>query len=223
MLSYEKTLMGDTMILYLIRHGESTSNVLKTFTGQLDAPLTELGHKQADCICRYFLGIHIDRIYASDLSRAYETALPLSKISRVPVEKHAAFREIRGGKWEGERFAELTDRYAEDYALWRTDLKNARPTGGESIREIYERTTKAVDAIVGSHPDETVVIATHAVPIRAMLTSWLFGSVEGIDSTAWVPNASITKVAYKDGVFKPLEIGITSHLEDMITNLPDKI
>lgn len=209
--------------IYLIRHGESTSNVHKTFTGQQDAPLTALGHKQADCISRYFLGIHIDRIYASDLSRAYETAVPLSKVSRVPIEKNAAFREINGGKWEYEKFTELTDLYPEDYACWRYDLCNARPTGGESIREICKRTTEAVDGIAYAHPGETVVIATHAVPIRVMLSKWLTGGIEEIDKTAWVPNASITKVEYKDGVYTPLEIGITSHLADMITNLPDKI
>ncbi len=211
------------MIIYLIRHGESTSNVDKTFTGQLDAQLTDLGRRQAAAIASFFLGKHIDRIYASDLSRAYETALPLSKISRVPVEKNAAFREIYGGKWEGEKFAELQYMYPADYALWRNDIGNARPTGGESIREIANRTTKAVEEIVKAHPGETIVIASHAVPIRAMLNCWLTGGVEDMQDTAWLPNASISKVEYKDGKFIPVEMGITEHLQDMITNLPDKI
>lgn len=211
------------MIIYLIRHGESESNVAKTFTGQLDAPLTDLGRRQAAAIASYFLGKHIDRIYASDLSRAYETALPLSKISRVPIEKNAAFREIYGGKWEGEKFAELQYMYPADYALWRNNIGAARPTGGESIREIALRTTKAVQQIAKAHPHETIVIASHAVPIRAMLNTWLTGGVEDMQNTAWVPNASISKVEYKDGVFTPVEMGITDHLADMITNLPDKI
>ena len=209
--------------LYLIRHGESTSNVDKTFTGQMDAALTELGRKQAACIASYFLGKHIDRIYASDLSRAYETALPLSKISRVPVEKNAAFREIYGGKWEGEKFAELQDMYPEDYALWRNDIGNARPTEGESIREVAKRTTQAAEAIAEKHPGETIVIATHACPIRVMLSTWKNGGVEDMQGTAWVPNASISKVIYENGAFTPVEMGITEHLADMITNLPDKI
>ena len=41
--------------------------------------------------------------------------------------------------------------------------------------------------------------------------------------TAWVPNASISKVIYENGAFTPVEMGITEHLADMITNLPDKI
>jgi len=194
------------MILYLIRHGESTSNVHKTFTGQQDAPLTDLGHKQADAICRYFLGIHIDRIYASDLSRAFETARPLSMVSRVPIKKNTAFREINGGQWEYKKFAELTDLYPEDYALWRSDLRNARPTGGESIREISKRVCDEVDRIAKIHPDETVVIATHALPIRVMLSNWLAGGVEEIGRIDWVPNASITKVAYKDGIYTTIDL-----------------
>lgn len=209
--------------LYLIRHGESVSNVNKTFTGQLDAPLTEMGHKQAGCIASYFLGKHIDRIYASDLSRAYETALPLSKISRVPIEINTAFREIYGGKWEGEKFAELSNMYPEDYAVWRNDLCNARPTGGESIREIALRACEAVEAIVRSHPRETIVIATHAIPVRVMLSTWLTGDLSDMQRTSWVSNASISKVEYADGKFTPIEMGITAHLADMVTTLPDKI
>lgn len=210
-------------MLYLIRHGESTSNVDKTFTGQQNAALTELGHRQAACIQSYFLGIHIDRIYTSDLCRAYDTALPLARTHRVMLETTPALREINGGKWEGEKFALLEDLYPEDYALWRSDIGNSRPTGGESVREICTRVCEAVETIVCAHPEETIVIATHAVPIRVMLTKWLTGDVFGMQNIPWVPNASISKIAYENGQFRPLEIGITSHLEGMITNLPSKI
>ena len=210
-------------MLYLIRHGESTSNVNKTFTGQGNAPLTELGHQQAACIQSYFLGIHIDRILASDLSRAMDTAMPLSKVSRVPVEPMIALREINGGKWEGEMFDKLQDLYPEDYALWRSNIGAARPTGGESIEEICDRVCSAVEEIVLAHPEETIVIATHAVPIRVMLTKWLTGDISRMQEIPWVPNASITKIDTENGQFKPVEIGITTHLAGRITNLPGKI
>ena len=210
-------------MLYLIRHGESTSNVDKTFTGQQNALLTELGHRQAACIQSYFLGIPVDRILSSDLKRAYDTALPLSRVSRVPIESTAALREIYGGKWEGERFVDLQYLYPDDYALWRYDIGAARPTDGESIVEISQRVCDAVEAFVRTHPEENIVITTHAVPIRVMLTIWLTGGVSGMQDIPWVPNASISKVDFVNGQFVPVEIGITTHLEGMITNLPGKI
>ena len=211
------------MILYLIRHGESTSNIAGTFTGQLEADLSEQGLRQAGCIQNYFLGKHIDKIYASDLSRAYNTVLPLSKVSRVPIETDENLREIYGGKWEGERFTELCNLFPEDYACWRHDISNCRCTGGESIRELLRRVSDTVERIAVAHSNETVVVATHATPIRVLLTKWLTGDAFDMQSVSWVPNASITKVEYKDGVFTPVEIGITDHLESMITNLPNQI
>lgn len=210
-------------MLYLIRHGESTSNVDKTFTGQQNAALTERGHRQAACIGSYFLGIHIDKILSSDLIRAYDTALPLAKTHRVEIEATPALREINGGKWEGEKFAELENLYPEDYALWCSDIGAARPTDGESIREVCQRVCTAVEKIVEENPEATIVIATHAVPIRVMLTKWLTGDVKAMQEIPWVPNASISKVAYENGKFIPVEIGITGHLDGMITNLPSKI
>jgi broad specificity phosphatase PhoE len=209
--------------IYLIRHGESQSNVDKTFTGQMNAPLSDLGRRQAAAIATFFPGKQIDRIYASDLSRAYETAQPLSALCGVPIEQNIAFREIYGGKWEGEKFAELEFLYPEDYALWRSDIGKGCPTDGEPFTEVAKRATQAVEEIVKEHPDETIVIASHAGPIRAMLATWISGSLENMEGTAWVPNASISVVEYKDGKFTPVEMGITEHLADMITNLPDQI
>ena len=90
-------------------------------------------------------------------------------------------------------------------------------------QDIAKRTCRAQEAIVRQHHGETIVIATHAVPVRVMLSMWLTGDLSGLQETAWVSNASISKVEYADGKFTPVEMGITSHLADMITNLPDKI
>ena len=105
--------------LYLIRHGESYSNLNGDYTGQQDSMLTETGYKQASCILSYFNGIHIDAIYTSDLARAYETALPISKVHRVPVFKKKELREIYGGQWEGVVFSQISSLFPEDYAILR--------------------------------------------------------------------------------------------------------
>ena len=60
--------------LIVVRHGQSVSNLQKRFTGQHETDLTELGHLQAENTARFLDDCHIDKIYASDLSRAMETA-----------------------------------------------------------------------------------------------------------------------------------------------------
>jgi len=64
-------------MLYFVRHGESESNLNKTFAGsQVDALLTEKGREQARETAQVIInsGIKFDRIISSPLKRAYETA-----------------------------------------------------------------------------------------------------------------------------------------------------
>lgn len=211
------------MTLYLIRHGESHSNLRGEFTGQVDSPLTELGHQQADSILSYFLGIHIDRIYSSDLQRAYDTVLPISKTHRVPITTMKELREINGGDWQQIRFVDLNDLYPDEYKVWRYDIGNSRCPKGESVREVCQRVCGAISQIAKEHEGETVVIGLHAVPIRTALTYWLTGDVSNMAQVGWVPNASVSKIEYKDGVFTPVDIGNCSHLNGEITSLSGKI
>lgn len=60
--------------LYMVRHGESTCNIVNRIAGCLDAPLTFLGRTQAHEASRYHGHLDFDRVYVSPLSRAFETA-----------------------------------------------------------------------------------------------------------------------------------------------------
>lgn len=63
------------MRLYLVRHGQSEGNVAKTFHGHTDYPLTELGREQARQAGEKLKDTAFVRCVASDLSRAWDTAL----------------------------------------------------------------------------------------------------------------------------------------------------
>ena len=66
--------------LLIVRHGYSTSNVHKTFTGHIDSPLSEVGFKQAEKVSAYLNeNYKVDENYSSDLSRAIDTVMPLAK------------------------------------------------------------------------------------------------------------------------------------------------
>ena len=70
--------MGKTR-LYMIRHGQSEGNLKNLFLGHTDMDLTELGHLQAEMAAEYLATVPVDVIYASDLKRAFHTALHTSE------------------------------------------------------------------------------------------------------------------------------------------------
>lgn len=87
------------MKLYLIRHGESESNAADLWTGWLDAPLTEKGFEDAKQARPFLEGIPFDKIYASDLLRACQTAQ--TAIPGCTPEKTPLLREINLGSLAG--------------------------------------------------------------------------------------------------------------------------
>lgn len=60
--------------LFMVRHGESTCNVVHRIAGNLDAPLTHLGRVQAEKVASKHAGQRFDRVFVSPLSRAHDTA-----------------------------------------------------------------------------------------------------------------------------------------------------
>ena len=85
--------------LILVRHGNSVTNVTNTFAGSLDAELNEMGNKQARLTAEYLKKFKIDKIYSSDLKRAYNTAVPIAEFHNMKIEKNEGLRELFAGDW----------------------------------------------------------------------------------------------------------------------------
>lgn len=209
--------------LILVRHGYSVSNDQKYFTGNLDIPLTETGRMQAEKCAEYLKDVKADFIYSSDLSRAMDTAAPISLRLSLPVIPDSGLREIFAGKWEGVPFAELEKRYPDTYRTWRENIGMAVCDGGESVADFSKRIKSAVTEIACRHPGKTVVIATHATPIRVLCTLAKGLPIERMAEIPWVSNASVSVFEYENGVFTIVREDITEHLGDMKTALPKNV
>lgn len=136
----------------IIRHGQSTANLEERYAGWYDAPLTELGRKQAAITTDYILkNYHVDAVYSSDLIRAVETVKEIAARANVPLVKEKALREIDGGEWEGKQVEEIAREYPEQAYLWKTDIGKARPTGGESFAELQVRIDSAFRKIAAEN------------------------------------------------------------------------
>src|SRR5215470_10504262 len=101
----------------LVRHGETTWNQENRWQGQADVPLSDAGRAQARLLAQRLLvdGRQVNAIYASDLSRAFETAEILSESLRIPPNPDSGWREMNIGIWSGLTTAEVIERHAEEW------------------------------------------------------------------------------------------------------------
>ncbi|KZV95380.1 phosphoglycerate mutase-like protein [Exidia glandulosa HHB12029] len=63
-----------TVTIYFIRHGQSEDNLRPVWAGWKDAPLSDLGQRQAAALGAALSTTPFDAIFASDLKRAHSTA-----------------------------------------------------------------------------------------------------------------------------------------------------
>ena len=209
------------MVRFLfVRHGQSMSNVNRTFTGQADVPLSELGKKQAEDLRGFLLGHYaIDTIWSSDLLRARQTIEPVASALGLPVHTDRLLREIFGGEWEEKTVHEIAFRYPEDYAMWQNDIGLARCTGGESLAEVQQRGILAVRRIAEENDGKTVLVATHAAFLRAMQCYWKGLPLRAMKDIPWVPNASTTEAEYDGGSVRIVRLAQDGYLQGEITRI----
>ena len=210
--------------LLLIRHGQSQANLTRCFAGQIDAPLTELGFRQAERTAE-FVAAHyqIDRVYASDLRRAACTGQAVAQKLGLPLKTEKALREIDAGQWEGIPFDQLAQDFPEEYGLWLADIGNSRPVGGESVAELAQRIEKALTAVAEENPGKTVAVAIHAIPIRSVQWRLSGEPLSYMTQIPWVTNASVTELFFEDGNFRLGKVAQDAHLADLITTLPKTV
>lgn len=204
--------------LLLIRHGESLANREGFFAGQCDVPLEEKGHLQAQ-LTASFIHSHyaVDQVYASDLCRARDTGKAVADPLGLPVIPEPRLREIFSGQWQGKAFPHIIAQHGQDYRVWLTDIGNCVCTGGESVSQLCRRVCAALEEIARENPGKTVVIATHATPIRAVQCVLGGQPLSRMKDIPWVSNASVTELLFDNGKWALGAIGQDSHLQDLKT------
>ena len=209
--------------LIVVRHGQSESNLSRIFAGQTETALTALGRAQAEETARFLDGAAIDKIYASDLSRAMNTARATAKRHGLDIIPRASLREINAGFWEGKAYLELIEQYPE-YAKWRSDVINAHPEGGESVRALAARVYAEIDRIVAENRGKTVAVFTHATPVRMLAYRWFGYSLDEKAEIPFCSNASVSIAEYQEsGEFHRLvHYGYDKHLTN-VTEVPKGI
>jgi broad specificity phosphatase PhoE len=164
--------------LFLVRHGQVSSNRDLRYVGSRDEPLTELGRQQADALAELMTALPIDQIRSSPLVRAHETAAAIAAATGRPVMLEERLREQSYGEWEGLSRDEVRARSEADRELlvaWERDARIA-PPGGESLESVQRRSLALIDelrsgATGGAMP--WMVLVSHVGPIKALLAASL--------------------------------------------------
>jgi broad specificity phosphatase PhoE len=171
---------GSVTRLLLVRHGATDASAEDRFSGEIDAPLSDAGRRQAELLGRRLAGEAIDAVYASPKIRALDTArLAVAGRGLEPVI-HDGLREIAHGHWEGLTRADAQERFPREYAAWEEDPFTFAPEGGESGVAVLARSLPMIRGIVDKHAGGHVLIVSHKATLRLLLCSFL-----GIDARGY--------------------------------------
>ena len=210
--------------ILMVRHGQSEANHLGVFAGHYDIELTELGCEQARCTADFITkNYKVDKVYASDLKRAFKTARIIADKCNLDVIPEQNFREISAGKWEAVTFEDIIKLYGEDYGLWRTDVAKSRCTDGESVKELTKRVCDTLLKVAQENEGKTIVIGTHATPVRAAQCVFGGHSLDGMKDIPWASNASVTEFVYEDGTLTLKKASMDAHLAELMSTLPANV
>lgn len=203
--------------LIIVRHGQSQSNLEKTFAGRSDVKLTPFGLQQAEKAAEYLKNFHFDAAYSSTLSRAYETALAIVKEQNIKIVQDADLDETSLGDWEGVKIEQLKS----EYELWKSDFKYT-PPHGENVYSVRKRFGKALDRIAKKNDNKTVLIATHGGCIR-LIPSYYNNNDDSIIHDTPIPsNASVTTLIWENGKGKVTQYAYDKFLKEMITRFENE-
>ena len=159
--------------LFIARHGETVWNKEGRIQGHTDVVLSEQGLKQARSLAQRLKSVPFDAAYASDLSRASQTAGVILEGRNLPVSPTASLREYHKGAFEGMTEPELRARFPDEYPGYIAKDLDYAPDGGESTRQVSDRMTTAIIDIKDRHLDDNVLVVGHGGSLRAAMMALL--------------------------------------------------
>lgn len=166
------------MRLLLIRHGQTTSNVLHLLdTATPGAALTDVGMRQADALVGTLSDESIDVLMASTLLRAQQTAAPLALARALPMGIRDGIREIGAGELEMRGDIASSERYqatALDWAAGELDSVIAGGGGGAEMLAAFDEVVAEAESSGAS----TAALVSHG----AAIVTWAASRAANVDA-----------------------------------------
>ena len=159
----------------LVRHGETGWNRSGRIQGHTDVPLNEHGSQQMTMLAKRLAGCNFSTVYASDLSRATESAGTIVEGREASIRTDSDLREFSYGEWEGLTLKEIEARYPKILSQRMGAGRNAfAAPGGEDSAQVLDRVRRFYASAVKRHDDsEDILIVAHGGSLRALLVCLL--------------------------------------------------
>ncbi|MFH2034057.1 MAG: histidine phosphatase family protein [Candidatus Margulisiibacteriota bacterium] len=160
--------------LFLIRHGETLSNIELIYQGQTgDSDLSELGVKEGQELARGLKNQKFDAIYSSTLKRSIRTAGFIADGHGLQVAQVPELKERYYGVFEGLRFEVIKQKYPELYETWLTHPDKAIIPKAETLEQLQKRGVEAVEKLLAKHTGGNICVVGHGAINRTILFHYM--------------------------------------------------
>lgn len=149
-------------MIYVTRHGQTDWNLEKKVMGRVNIPLNKTGVNQAKMVRDTLTNTHLDKIIASPLLRAKETAEIINEKKGVEIIYDNRLIERDFGEFEG-----LATKDFDFYGFWNY-YQNIHYQSAENIQEFFKRVYEFLDDITTIYKDKDILIVGHggiSIPI----------------------------------------------------------
>ncbi len=200
--------------MLLVRHGvtESTGIILPGRTPGLH--LSERGVAQAEQVAQRLTELPRKPValYVSPLERTRETAAPIARALRLRPQVNRGLLECDFGLWTGKKLNLLAKK-----PEWRA-VQHAPSTfrfpEGESFTEMQLRIWTTLERIAAKHRNRTVVVVSHADPIKAAVT-YAQGVPLDLFQRTVISTCSISAIGFTNSTPIVLSVNNTDSLKDL--------
>ncbi|HWD52286.1 MAG TPA: MSMEG_4193 family putative phosphomutase [Acidimicrobiales bacterium] len=205
-------------VVLLVRHG-TTPTTGKILPGRApDLHLSDHGRTQADQVAER-LGELIGEgkrgpvaVYASPLERTFETAKPIARKLGLRVRSDRGLLECDFGQWTGAALKTLAKK--PEWTQVQRWPSGFRFPGGESFLEMQARITSTIARLVHLHRGETIVVVSHADPIKAAVAAAAGTHLDQFQRLVVSP-CSVSALAYGEGGPHVLCVNTTASLSGL--------
>lgn len=210
----QESMDDNTCWLYLVRHGATANNLERPVRLQgrrTDPPLSEEGFEQARRTGELLAGAAVERVFASPLLRARQTAEAIAAPHGRAVETVEGLIEVDVGVWETLSWVEIEQRYANAYRDFMSDASAHPYLGGETMAAVLARSEPALTRLMEENLGRRIVAVAHNVVNRTWLAH-LLGVPLAKYRTIPQDNCGVNVLRYRAGRTKPVTVNAALHL-----------